>query len=188
MIDQLVTNGQRHGVSTTVIRRDAYNAAGGCDVRMDTSHDFESYLRLCGRGDVVYIDEPLGELRAHSGQWSHRTSFHDDGSGDQLFLKLSEYDFMTEAQRRKLVEGMCDHYRRMFFRWLRKPDASFAEVKRVRDHVRGTIERWAASVVPQSQYVCTRSRILRNRLAWRTTATAPGLWIVRQLLKQRQNG
>jgi glycosyltransferase involved in cell wall biosynthesis len=188
MIDQLISRGQQNAVSMTVIRREAYREAGGTDPKMDTIHDYDSYLRMSGRGMAYYVDEPLGELRLHQGAWSERTNYYDDGSGDHIFKTLSSYTFMTQAQQRRYVEGLCDHYRRMFFRWLRKPDASLADVRRIRTQIKNKIDGWADSGVRQSQFVRKHSRLLRHRLAWAVTGFPPSLWLFRQLLRRRHGG
>lgn len=178
-VRDLMTLGQANFVTATVLKTSAYRQRGGTDAKLDTFHDYDCYLRVGAAGPVYGIAEPLARIRVHEQQWSHHTSRHDDGSTTALFEKLPTYEFMTDAERARFVELLCDVRRRIAFRWFREPGASLGQMRQARADADRVVAAWQQSGSPLARHVRRYSRDPRHLAAWLLSATTPGLWLLR---------
>ncbi len=63
------------GPQTTLIRRTAFEAAGGFDARLRNNEDWDFFIRLSEQGPIGFLDEPLALVTTSEGSIS-RNSFH----------------------------------------------------------------------------------------------------------------
>ena len=64
---------ERNRVLTTsvvMVRRSAFDAAGGFDERLSHAEDYDLWIRLAGIGDVEHVDQPLVLYRLHASNLS----------------------------------------------------------------------------------------------------------------------
>lgn len=58
--------------STAVVKKSAYLDGGGQQERYKIGHDWDLWLKIAENSNVAYVDEPLSEIRMHSGSMSAR--------------------------------------------------------------------------------------------------------------------
>ncbi|MCU0223440.1 MAG: glycosyltransferase [Acidobacteria bacterium] len=95
------------GMSTVVLRRQVFEAAGGFDTAVRYAKDHDLWLRLIERTRFAYIPEPLMAYRRHPGQQSaHRA--HWDDSFTVLERAMKRYPYPASIRRQRLA---VLHYR-----------------------------------------------------------------------------
>ncbi|WP_404379858.1 glycosyltransferase family 2 protein [Caenispirillum salinarum] len=92
----------------TLFNLDAFRAAGGFDERIWRQHDYNLFLRLTLRHDVVFVKTDVGSYNNSVGSWSRRQDINDWRA--LACLALLEQD-LTEAQRRAVLRKVEWCYR-----------------------------------------------------------------------------
>lgn len=92
----------------TILRRDAYYAAGGYDTTLKYTLDNSLWVLLCGQGDVAYVAEPIYGYRTHGANASH--------SDAAIRGTVDEMVRMVDAGFEALPECPTKHDRRVYRR------------------------------------------------------------------------
>jgi len=182
LIDWMLANGQPNVVAGTVVRRSEYEGVGGYDQRLRGAIDYDLYIRLAGRGPVFIDPRPNAACRDHADQWSKDVYFRDNNDADVLFDKIAELTFLSEAQVRRYVEGLCDYTRQFYTRPLRDPRAAVAGIRQEHSRIAERLRRWRASGRPYARYVRLWPRRARSLVAWLLGATTPGAWALHRAM------
>lgn len=182
LIDWMLANGQPNVVAGTVVRRSEYEAVGGFDLRIRGAIDYDLYLRIAGRGPVLIDPQPNAVCRDHAGQWSKDVFVRDNNDADLLFEKIGEMPFLSEAQVKRYVEGLCDYTRQFFTRPLRDPRAGVAGIRQERSRIVERLHRWRSSGRPYARYVRIWPRRAKALVAWALGTTAPGTWALHRAM------
>jgi glycosyltransferase involved in cell wall biosynthesis len=182
LIDWMLANGQPNVVAGTVVRRSEYEAVGGYDARLRGAIDYDLYLRVAGRGAVFIDPRPNAACRDHAGQWSKDVYVRDNNDADVLFDKIAELTFLSEAQVRRYVEGLCDYTRQFYTRPLRDPRAAVAGIRQEHRRIAGRLRRWRESGRPYARHVRLWPRRGRSLVAWLLGATTPGAWALHRAM------
>ncbi len=90
-----------------VVRRDAYEKAGGFDPTLMHTNDWELMTRMAGLGPVAWVDTPLGLYRTHPDSDSNRLHQRTDYLDDCLrAVEIVSARFPDEDQRRQVRRAM----------------------------------------------------------------------------------
>lgn len=182
LIDWMLVNGQPNVVPGTVVNRSAYQAVGGFDVRLRAAFDYDLFMRLAGRGDVHYEPAANVAVREHFGQWSQQVSRRDNFDADVLFDKIDEMTFLTTAQVKSFVEGLCEYARQYYSRPLRDPARTVSEIALERERTTSRFQKWRSSGKPYAKYVRLWPKRILPRLAWFLGGMPMGIRLMHHVL------
>jgi glycosyltransferase involved in cell wall biosynthesis len=98
-------------ISTVMLRRSAWESAGGFRTGWQQSPDYDMWVRISNNHPVGFVREKLMELRCHEGQL---------GRTGQKVLSTIDEEFEVYKALSKCLAGMVsDRELRVFWRWQR---------------------------------------------------------------------
>lgn len=180
LIDHMIACGQPNMVAGSMVRRDFFEQLGGFDMGLRGACDYDLFMRLTGHAPVYANPSVLVKIRSHPNQGSTAIIHRDNGDPDRFFAKAGDFDFLSEAQLRNFVEGLCEYARQYYHRPLRQANLSPRELYRHRQQVRQRLIGWRDSGQPYAKYVRLTPRKPLAAFAWIAGATVPGTWLAGQ--------
>jgi hypothetical protein len=96
--------------STVLVRREAYQRAGGFPARFSPAEDYHLWLTIARYGPLVRVDEPLATYRIHEGQLQRRVAAMAGATADVIENALA-----LNGWRPGRVPGLSARLRRLRF-------------------------------------------------------------------------
>ncbi|MEQ8819358.1 MAG: glycosyltransferase [Sumerlaeia bacterium] len=166
-----------------VLAKEAYDRVGGYDAGFAGTFDYDFFLRICGQARGLYgLEEPLARCRYHDRSWT--SGQHLDGPPDleRLLSKLGGYDFLSESQKRSVVEGACDVVRQTVSRRLRTPEIGDVAILKARKNAEARLRRWQTQFPEISQFVRIAPTPGNPMLLWHASRWRLLIPLIRDLL------
>jgi len=95
-------------VASPVIRRDAWLACGGLDLGLWYTGDWDMWLKLAARGDVVYHDAVTAAFRIHGASATTMRSRDTADFTDQLRVVVERHIDAVPRERRAAVRRLAE--------------------------------------------------------------------------------
>ncbi len=112
---------QRISFPSIIVRRGAYEAAGGFSPDIAYSMDWDMWTRLAAQGPVWHDPRPLAHYRAHSGSETYRQHVLDR-SVDCMQTALGNLPLLDAALRHPVLRAVCRHQLMQIGNFLIHPD------------------------------------------------------------------
>lgn len=173
VFDELLKDNFVGGTSNPLIRRACVDEVGGFDEQMESSQDYDLWLRIAQRHPLDYVDEPLYNYYIHDGLRISENARAKIAGGERINEKFATWIQCDDATRHAKLRALLPFYLRVYGKrraldtWLScvrlQPDRVLSNAKQLAMIAAGydryvLTAAWVRSVLPRHDTVVIRRR------------------------------